>query len=106
MENQEQPTYWTNYYQKNRELCLVRNKKWRQDNIDKIRAGYKSYWERKGVDIKARRKEKIECDVCNCGVTRESLTRHKNSKKHLENISKLNSVPINIECPLKTQMED
>jgi hypothetical protein len=83
--------YWKTYYFKNSEICKVRNKKWREDNADKIRETYKKYWETRGTDIKAKRKEKTECQSCNCMVTRESLTRHKNSKKHLENISKLNS---------------
>ena len=66
-----------------------------------IKEQYKSYWEKKGSDIKARRKEKLLCNICDCEITRESLTRHKNSKKHLENITKLNSNPINIECQSK-----
>jgi hypothetical protein len=101
-----EPTYWTNYYQKNRELCIARNKKWREGHVDKIKESCKSYWEKNGMDIKAKRKEKIQCEICECQVTRESLTRHKYSKKHLENMSKLNSPPTNIECQFVTQMED
>lgn len=91
MEEQQNLQYWKSYYHKNKDICIARNKKWREENSEKIKEQYKSYWEKKGSDIKARRKEKIMCNACNCEMTRESLTRHKNSKKHLENITKLNS---------------
>ena len=91
MEEQSQ-TYWQTYYDKNKDTHKARNKKWRESNIEKIKESYKKYWENKGSDIKAKRKEKIMCDKCNCEITRESLTRHKTSKKHLENMSKLNSI--------------
>jgi len=106
MEEEPKTSYWTNYYHKNKEVIIARNKKWREENKEKTKEEYKKYWEAKSADIKARRKEKIECKICDCQVTRESLTRHKNSKKHLENITKLNSPPINIECQSKILMED
>lgn len=89
---EEQPkTYWKTYYEKNKDIHNARNKKWREEHSDKIKESYKKYWEIKGADIKAKRKEKLNCELCNCEVTRESFTRHKNSKRHLENIEKLKS---------------
>lgn len=56
---------------------------------EKLKQVQKEYWKRAGPMLKVRRKMKIPCFFCNCEVTKESFTRHKISKKHLENMEKL-----------------
>lgn len=63
-----------------------KRKIYREKNKDALKEKSKLYYENKKADILKRRKEIINCESCNCQVTRESLYRHKLSKTHLDNI--------------------
>ena len=57
----------------NKEYRKEYDKKYRENNIDKI----KQY-----------REDKILCEVCNCYIRRHGLSEHKKTKKHIKNLNK------------------
>ena len=46
-----QRAYNRGYYQKNKKTILERNKKWREDNPDKVQEANKNYWLRKSEEL-------------------------------------------------------
>lgn len=77
-------SYWKTYYDKNKDKVCERNKQWRINNATYISDSHKKYWKDKCEEIKKKRKEILSCPTCNVSVTRESMSRHKKSKKHLK----------------------
>lgn len=67
--------YKENYKKYKKENNKEYNKKYYEDNIEKKKQYYKDNIEKL--------KEKITCE-CGCEITKASLTRHKQSKKHIE----------------------
>jgi hypothetical protein len=65
-----------------------RNKLYREKNKEILKQKSKQYYQNNCDKIKSRRKEKVECTICKCEITKESLYRHKKSKLHLENMQK------------------
>jgi hypothetical protein len=63
------------YYEEHWEECNKRNKKYREENKNKL---YE------------KAKEKVECDVCGVVVSRTHLSRHKKSQFHLSKVSSNN----------------
>lgn len=74
------------YYQKNKEVLDQKHKDYCEKNKDKVK-DYKAQWNKenrekyytdeKKEDLKKKRQEKVECDICNQEMTRGSLKRHK-----------------------------
>ena len=75
-----------------REKCKQRTKKYRENNYEKslesVRKSHeknkeknyakaKEYYEEHKEQIKARRSEKVKCDICEQEISRGSITRHK-----------------------------
>ena len=83
-----------------REAYLLHLKQYREDNKDKIKEGKAKYraqpvnQEKEKAYAKQYReangqylKEKIICDNCGCSISRNSIARHKESKKCMNHIS-------------------
>jgi hypothetical protein len=70
------------YEEANKEKIKERKKKYYQDNIETKKKYYQDNKER----IAERKKKNIKCDVCNIEIRRDSMTRHKMTKKHLNNL--------------------
>jgi hypothetical protein len=70
------------HYEKNKERILQRTKEYKEKNKERILQQGIRYYEKN----KERLKEKVECEICKVSMRKDSLTRHKKSKKHLSNI--------------------
>jgi transposase len=82
----DDPDYWKNYYEANKERLKEQKKKWREANKDKVnnekKKEYQKKYDAKNKDkIKARRERLV---VCECGEEMKafSLRKHKTSKIH------------------------
>ena len=82
----DDPDYWKNYYEANKEKLKEQKKKWREANKDKVnnekKKEYQKKYDAKNKDkIKARRERLV---VCECGEEMKafSLRKHKTSKIH------------------------
>ena len=69
------------HYQDNREAILEQTKEYKQVNREKIAEQKKEHYQ----DNREKHLEKITCE-CGRIICRASMTRHKKSKVHLENI--------------------
>ena len=58
-------------------------KEWREDNKDKLQEICKEYYENNKEEILAKMREIITCE-CGCEITKNHISRHKASKKHIE----------------------
>ena len=67
------------YYITNKEAILQRNKEFRNNNKEYEQQRHTKYYEEVS-------KQPIECE-CGCTTTRNNLTRHRTSKKHMELMS-------------------
>ena len=63
----------TEYHKEYREANKEKIKEWREDNKEHISKYNKKYRELN--------KEKIQCDICGCEIGRDSLARHRKTKK-------------------------
>ena len=82
----DDPDYWKNYYEANKEKLKEQKKKWREANKDKVNNEKKKEYQRK---YDAKNKDKIKerrerLVVCECGEEMKafSLRKHKTSKIH------------------------
>jgi len=75
------------YYENNKEKCLEQMKEYRENNKEKLSEYYKEYRKNNKEKILEQKKEKVECEICKVFMSRASLTAHKKSKKHLQNIN-------------------
>jgi len=73
------------YYEKNKEQRNAKMKEYREKNKEQRNAKMKEYNEKNKEQINAKRREKIECE-CGCIVSRNSLSRHKKSNRHLNQL--------------------
>jgi hypothetical protein len=48
-------------------------------------------YEEKKSKTKAYMSEKVQCEVCNCELTRASLSQHNKSRKHFRNLKQINT---------------
>jgi hypothetical protein len=80
------------YYIKNKELFSEKSKKYYKDKKQLIVERTKQYYENNKQIILEKYKEKVICE-CGCERTKCNLDRHRQSKKHIELMSKL-SQPI------------
>lgn len=46
-----QRLYNRDYYRRNRKRILERNKKWRQDNPEKVKEANHNYWQRRAEEL-------------------------------------------------------
>ena len=70
------------YYENNKEIINKKAKEYRKKNIEKIKEISKIYRENNIEKIKEINK-KITCE-CGCEITKQNLTRHKKTKKHID----------------------
>tara|TARA_R100000541_G_scaffold13970_1_gene23338 strand:- start:498 stop:1157 length:660 start_codon:yes stop_codon:yes gene_type:complete len=92
--NKEQrKKYYKEYRKANKEKLNERDKKYYEANKEKNSERCKKYREANKEQIKAKRREKINCE-CGCLVIRKYITGHRKTKKHLDLILK-NNVIIN-----------
>ena len=76
-------------YVKNRSYILERDKKYRDNNKDKIKQYREDNKDKLSENNKLYKNEKLTCE-CGCVMNRSSMLRHQRSKKHNELINKLN----------------
>ncbi len=73
-------------------------KKWAEDNVDKRKEYLKEYRKKNNEEksiylkkyyefTKGERKKEINCNVCGCLITKQSLTRHQKTKKCMNKTS-------------------
>ena len=75
--NQERKIKNQEYHNVNKNIIYNKNKEYRDNNKDKLNERSKTYQKTKGIEI-------IECEICKAKITRNSLSRHKKTKKCLE----------------------
>ena len=73
------------YYAINKEDIKEQKKQYYENNKEHK----KQYYENNKDRIAHRNAKKIKCE-CGCDVTRNQLTRHQRTKKHIELMNKLN----------------
>ena len=93
--------YKKNWYEENLDYCKEKNRKYKEENLDKIKENNKKYYDENLDKIKENKKKyyeknsdcfkeknriTINCEICNCIITKCNLTRHEKSKKHLNNL--------------------
>lgn len=85
--------YMKEYYEDNKNDILEKQKEYNEDNKNKIKEyreenkdKIKQYYEDNKNKILERHKEKITCE-CGCIVSRNNLSQHKKTKKHIKLIS-------------------
>lgn len=66
-----------------------RSRKHYYNHLDEMRKRKLNYYYLNKDTINKKRNEKIFCDVCNSHVTSSNLQRHKRSKKHIKNKTKI-----------------
>jgi len=78
--------YSKKYYNDNKEIINEKQKKYKLDNKEKISENNKKYYQDNKEKVSEKGKEKM---ICECGreVRKSNLTRHKKTKKHLNNLN-------------------
>jgi hypothetical protein len=61
-------------------------KEYRETHREELAEYHKDYYNKKKDEINEKRKEKVECKVCNCMVSRSVVARHYNTPKHKKNM--------------------
>lgn len=72
------------YYSNNKEICNEKNKQFYYKNKEKRLAYVKDYREKNHAKIMEKMLTPVTCE-CGITVTKCNLTRHKKSKRHLDN---------------------
>jgi hypothetical protein len=75
-----------NWYENNKERILEKAKVYREENKEIIKERRKKY------SYNEKRKEEVKCEVCDCYITRSSLSRHKKTKKHINNLNQSTTI--------------
>lgn len=86
------------HYENNKDKVIEYQKQYRELNKDKIKEYKKQYRELNKNKLKQYYKnnkdkfkqyngQKVKCEICNCEVNKNSISRHKKSKKHLNNVN-------------------
>ena len=71
------------HYQDNKEKKKKQRKEHYQDNKEYS----KEYYKKNEEKISKRRREKIECKVCNCMIMRTNKSGHNRTQKHIRNLN-------------------
>jgi hypothetical protein len=77
------------YYQNNLELITEKKKNIYEKNKTIISEKAKEYYEKNKIKINEKAKVKIQCE-CGCEICIYNLSRHKQSKKHIDLMSMIN----------------
>ena len=80
--------YYQEYYEKNKEQIAEQKKEYKKKNKEKIKEKDKEYRENNKEKIKNKKAEKITCE-CGVELRKDHLSRHKNTKKHIDFTSNL-----------------
>jgi len=76
--------YSKKYREKNKEKIKEIHKKHYQTNKEKLKQKAKLYYEENKKTINQKLKQKINCPICKCSITKCNLKRHQKSKKCLK----------------------
>jgi len=63
------------------------NKKYKETNRDKINEKAQKYREENRDKINEKQREKVLCECCDLLIRKDSIIRHQNSQRHLNNIN-------------------
>ena len=69
------------YYEANKEALNAKNREYKEANKEALNAKKREYYENNKETVKAKAREKITCE-CGASVSRDSITRHRGTKKH------------------------
>lgn len=83
--------YKKEYAQAHKEEIGKWMKEYAQANAEKLSEYHKQYREANAEKLSTQKKMKVTCEVCDCEVQRNNLSRHKKSQKHLRNLTKHNT---------------
>lgn len=79
--------YNSRYYQDNKDRILERNKQYYVANKEAIaeanRERAREYYNRHSNAINLSRREKTVCPTCACVISKNGISRHKKSSKHI-----------------------
>ena len=85
--------YSKEYYKDNKETIAEKHKeyykKWYENNKETLTEKQKEYREKNKETLAERKKEIIQCE-CGCKIRKNDISRHKQSKKHIDLISMIN----------------
>lgn len=95
--HEEKKEYYEEYYEENKERILERLKEYRQNNKEKIKKRDKKYYEANREKLlehyRKYSSEKVECEICKVSFRRDSLSKHKKTKKHINNLEQKSTEP-------------
>ena len=75
------------HYEQNKDKIQVKHREWKKNNKEKNSEINKQWYENNKERLNERRGEKIVCE-CGCEIRRDSLSKHKKSKKHINLMKK------------------
>jgi len=78
------------YYENHKEEIAVYFKKYTENHKEEITEYFKKYYENHKEEIAEQKKEKITCE-CGCIISKNCITRHKKTVKHLHLICAKNN---------------
>jgi hypothetical protein len=85
----EKKEYDKQYREEHKDERKEQKKQYIEQNKDKISEQKKQYYDENKNKISEKRKQKITCE-CGCVVTKRHISKHHESKKHIDLIAKLN----------------
>ena len=77
--------YKKQHYQDNLEKILEKHKQYKQNNREKIAEQRKEYYQNNSEKILENMKQKITCDICGSIVCKGDISKHKKTKKCINN---------------------
>ena len=69
------------YYEENKEHLKEKNKEYREKNKEEIKKQRKEYDKKYREDNKEKIKKKVECEFCNCSISKNNIKQHQQTLK-------------------------
>ena len=76
--------YNQEYFKNNRDKIIQQCKEYRDNNKEKEQLRHQQKYQRRKEIMNARRKEKMQCPVCFCQISRRCMNKHKQKKHNQE----------------------
>ncbi|MEY3401624.1 MAG: hypothetical protein RLZZ86_1239 [Cyanobacteriota bacterium] len=77
------------YCENNKEAVAQRKKNWYEENKEEIIEKSKNNYEKNKEKILERHRQRITCEICKCEIGYYDRHRHNKTKKHQDNLAKL-----------------
>lgn len=91
-ENLEPLSLEKSYYENNKEKFVVSRKKYYESHKEQIKQHNKDKQREKYMndpEYRAKKLQKVKCELCDVEITKDKMNRHKQTKKHLNNVQSL-----------------